>query len=261
MPHGLPREAGGRFANHSKVHVLHFYPLCKHAECATMSLVDRSSLPGLRERKVRETRFALESAAVELALELGVEQVTVEQIVERANVSSRTFFNYFAAKEDALLGHSLRDTDARFLASFPTESSGSSVYEDLKSFVVNRTSEQIFSDELLEKRMRVLATSPNLAKRQMDQMEDFLDRLTVRVALRLAAEAGVADAEPGRELVAQANMLLRMCAAVISYTLESWRREGGTSEPESAILGSFGLLERTIETQVRRQGVESVAGT
>jgi len=59
--------------------------------------------PGLRERKKAATRQALHEAAVRLAVEHGVEHVTVEAIADAANVSRRTFSNYFAGKEQALL--------------------------------------------------------------------------------------------------------------------------------------------------------------
>ncbi|MGY2085429.1 TetR/AcrR family transcriptional regulator [Blastococcus sp. SYSU DS0539] len=59
--------------------------------------------PGLRERKKQDTRAALAAATLELAVEHGLAAVTVEQIAARAGVSYRTFFNYFSAKEEALL--------------------------------------------------------------------------------------------------------------------------------------------------------------
>jgi AcrR family transcriptional regulator len=59
---------------------------------------------GRRERKKRETYRALCGAAQELVHERGLDEVTVEDIAEAADVSVRTFFNYFPCKEDALVG-------------------------------------------------------------------------------------------------------------------------------------------------------------
>lgn len=58
--------------------------------------------PGLRERKKQETRQALALAAVRLAAERGLENVRVEDITDRVNVSRRTFTNYFSCKEEAI---------------------------------------------------------------------------------------------------------------------------------------------------------------
>lgn len=60
---------------------------------------------GLRERKKQLTRRELHRAALEVAHEHGVAATTVDAVAARAGVSTRTFFNYFATKDDALLGN------------------------------------------------------------------------------------------------------------------------------------------------------------
>ncbi|MGI5504749.1 TetR/AcrR family transcriptional regulator [Lentzea sp. CA-135723] len=58
---------------------------------------------GLRERKKTETRAALSAAALRLALEKGVDEVRVDEIAEAANVSPRTYNNYFPSREHAIV--------------------------------------------------------------------------------------------------------------------------------------------------------------
>jgi AcrR family transcriptional regulator len=60
--------------------------------------------PGGRERKKARTRADLATAARRLTFARGLEAVTIQQIVEAADVSTRTFFNYFRCKEAAVVG-------------------------------------------------------------------------------------------------------------------------------------------------------------
>jgi AcrR family transcriptional regulator len=57
---------------------------------------------GLRDRKKRRTRQAIRAAAIELFTQQGVEATTVDQIATLAEISPRTFFNYFESKEQAV---------------------------------------------------------------------------------------------------------------------------------------------------------------
>ena len=59
---------------------------------------------GLRERKKLATRHALHEAALHLVAAHGLDGVSVDDIAARADVSPRTFFNYFATKDDAVVG-------------------------------------------------------------------------------------------------------------------------------------------------------------
>jgi AcrR family transcriptional regulator len=56
----------------------------------------------LRDRKKARTRQALVDAAVQLFTERGYEQTTVADIAAAAEIGTRTFFSYFASKEDLL---------------------------------------------------------------------------------------------------------------------------------------------------------------
>src|SRR4051794_40126464 len=58
---------------------------------------------GLRERKKLTTRQALGRAALRLAIERGPANVRREDIAPAVDVSLRTFGNYFAGKEEAIV--------------------------------------------------------------------------------------------------------------------------------------------------------------
>ncbi|HEY7014068.1 MAG TPA: TetR family transcriptional regulator [Streptosporangiaceae bacterium] len=78
---------------------------------------------GRRERKKQRTREALIAAAMELFAAKGYEHTAVHEITDAVDVAERTFFRYFASKEDLVLSF-VRDGMAAFaeaLAARPAE--------------------------------------------------------------------------------------------------------------------------------------------
>lgn len=69
------------------------------------------------QRRLDVTR-ALIGAARVLTAERGLAGFTVEELSAAADVSRRTFFNYFASKEDAVLGFPIQRSDADAIEQF-----------------------------------------------------------------------------------------------------------------------------------------------
>ncbi len=63
-----------------------------------------ASPESLRYRKKLKARKGAERAALELVIERGYDGVTVEDICARAEISKKTFFNYFPSKAAAITG-------------------------------------------------------------------------------------------------------------------------------------------------------------
>jgi AcrR family transcriptional regulator len=119
---------------------------------------------GLRERKKLATRLGLHEAALRLVAERGLEHVSVDDIAARAEVSPRTFFNYFPTKDDAVLGLDPVASE-RMVAEFLARPRGESPVQALRAVARRQAAEMAEETELWPLRMRVVDAHPALLGR------------------------------------------------------------------------------------------------
>jgi AcrR family transcriptional regulator len=93
---------------------------------------------GRRERKRRQTRERIEAAARALFLERGFDGTTIEDITEAADVSKRSFFDYFPSKEEVVFAWQDKFADelADAVAAQPKDASIVAVIEGALSSLV-----------------------------------------------------------------------------------------------------------------------------
>lgn len=194
-----------------------------------MTAVSTTSATGppasLRERKKLETRRLLRRAALDLVAERGLSNVTVEDIAEAADVSPRTFFNYFPSKEAALFGGD-SDRAARLRDRVATRAAGRPAIEALRE-VMAEDAEEI-SGELRSLggnladwlcRMKQARADPHVRAAHAGQMARTERALAEGLAARLGTDLET-DPYPG-VLAAATVGVVRACTAF-------WAGSGGT---------------------------------
>ncbi|MEF2977539.1 TetR/AcrR family transcriptional regulator [Subtercola sp. YIM 133946] len=195
---------------------------------------------GLRDKKRAETRARLERAAVELVLQGGLAHATVDAISEAADVSSRTFFNYFDSKEDAILGiRDLEVTDesvAEHLAEYgagsaagPADGSGEpDIVESVVRLLFWVIGPSITTTELHASRMKVVKAHPELLSRHVTQMTRMADQLTTAIQTLLQASPAFANDSP-ESLAASADVLFAICSGGVRVAVREWITEGSAT--------------------------------
>ncbi len=142
---------------------------------------------GLRERKKRQTRRALEETALRLFAEKGFDQVSVEEIAGAVGVSSRTFFRYFGSKEDLVLGPllAIQPVLAAALAGQPA---AMPVLTVLRQALDQLACHLEALRPELGLRRQIMMRTPALAARALQQREEWRTMLAQTVAARLGVD-------------------------------------------------------------------------
>ena len=178
----------------------------------------------LRERKKLATRMLLRRTALELVAERGLANVTVEDIAEAAEVSPRTFFNYFPSKEAVLFGGD-SDRAAALRAAIVAVAPGQPALDALR--LVLRQDSEAMASELRSlggnpaewiRRMKVARTDPHVRAAHAAQMSMIERAIAEGLIARLGADPET-DPYPGILAAASVSMV-RAC-------LTFWAGSGG----------------------------------
>jgi AcrR family transcriptional regulator len=155
-----------------------------------------------------DARGRLGKAAFELFLERGFEQVTVAEIAERAGLTERTFFRYFADKREVLFAGSAAFQEL-FVSTVQNAPAGAAPIDAVAAALYAQAAQFMAHSDAARRRQAIIAAHPELRERELIKLA--VVAAAVADALR---QRGVGD--PAAALTAEAGM------AVFRIAFERW---------------------------------------
>jgi AcrR family transcriptional regulator len=143
-----------------------------YTQCLNQYIKPMKNNTSLRERKKAKVRDALIQAAMKLFTEKGFEETTIDEIVESADVSRRTFFRYFPSKDLIVFPH--QDIYLEYFSGLLAKNRG----EETSMAALRRASQTMArqyqserEDHLIQQ--RIMQSSPTLIARGDKMDEDW----------------------------------------------------------------------------------------
>jgi AcrR family transcriptional regulator len=203
-----------------------------------MSLWDAGTVttpqPGLRERKKQATRKALREAALRLALERGPDNVRVDDIAEAAGVSPRTYNNYFASREQAIVAAVTAEREARVAAAVAARPPSIRLADAVVEAILEQYTDPGGHDH---DALLLLTTHPALRDAFAGTAAGIEDPLTAVIAERIG--------DTGQHT---ARVLSASIAAAVRIALQQWLRPAGASSVTSGLVVPSGSLPELLRT-------------
>ena len=196
---------------------------------------------GLRERKKQQTREAIHRAAMRLFAERGFEATTIADIAAAADISPRTFFSYFASKEEAVFAK-FEPMFADFDRTLRERPAGTTALDALREWIRGMASEFTGDIEAVKLEARLRQESPAVAACDLRHMRQFERRLAEAVGEDLGEPA---DALRPRLVAAAAVAALQASSDKADTILESdpRRAEQLIADPAAFIDDALRFLE------------------
>ena len=174
-------------------------------------MTEATESTGLRERNKIERRRRLEDVAVELFERHGFDKTTIEQIAAAAGLAPRTFFSYFATKDDLVLAD-YTDRLRRILEELQRRPATEPAWEALRSSFATVAEDYEAEESRIRRRFAIMATSPSVAARSLQLQAGWEQALADALARRLDTDPG--DPTP--------RLLAATALAVMRASLQHW---------------------------------------
>ena len=174
---------------------------------------------GLRERKKVATREALSMAALRLAMEKGMDNVRVQEIAGAANVSPRTYNNYFSSVEQAIVTAIMAERASRAAAALRGRPEGEPLAEGIAEAVLAQYANPPEGDML-----RLVTTAPRLRAEFVEAVSGLRGPLAAALADRLGTDDELLPA-----------VLAAAVSAAVRVAVERWVQP--SENPQAAAKG------------------------
>jgi AcrR family transcriptional regulator len=186
-----------------------------------------------RERKKQQTRDALIHAALNLFEAKGYDHTAIREITDAVDVSERTFFRYFASKEDLTLSFLREGADA-LLAALAARPPAEEPMTALRRAFAASLSEITCDGSVLDRKpsylsiLELIESSPTLLAAHLRYFHDHDEAMVRTIAEREGVDP---DTDPRPRIIAT------LFAGLVSHALKDWRAQG--SGDTDAVLVAF----------------------
>ena len=186
----------------------------------------------LRRRARDAVRAEIAETAFQLFTERGFDQTTVDDIAAAAGLSRRSFFRYFASKEDAVLGmlNAVGDAIAAELAARPA---GEPPWTSLRRALDVLVTTYLGDPKVALARFRLIHHTPALRTTLLDKQDRWQRSLAQVLAARLGEDPA---RDPRPELLAATAL------AALDVASRRWLASDGQANLATLLDESFALL-------------------
>ncbi|MBO8191841.1 TetR family transcriptional regulator [Streptomyces oryzae] len=185
---------------------------------------------GLRERTRRAVRAEIAEVAIGLFVRQGFDNTTVEDIAQAAGMTKRSFFRYFATKEDVVFdGVDL--TGEKVVADIAARPAEEGPWECLQH-VLGAWQEEIHASEQVLATLRLIEATPALVGRLHQRRTEWRRRVSDALQGR-----------PGVDIDAYtADLLTNAATAVLDAVSSEWVRSDGKAKRSALLEQGFRQL-------------------